>query len=214
MFFKKKISEPVKIILRNPGINVNDLKKQTTSLSNIAETVNELEKKQLIITSYEKNERKLYPNPANNKTLKEYEAIEIEELLKLEEKYPFIKKVERTSESIAGKLKDNLISILLFGSITTFKLAKKSDIDVIIITSKELTEKEQSMITKEFMDLNIEFKADKIAHEVNVVWTTKKDYLSQLHNKTSFSQNLQKNHVLIKGVKEFIKITGVPLTSP
>lgn len=198
MFLKKKIKETLKLIIRNPGINVSELVKQSTSIRDPKTILDALASEKIIFSIQKANQRQLYPNITEENTAL-FETVEYEELLKTKKNYPFIEKILERNELFNKLLGKNLNSILLFGSITREAMTQKSDIDILFIIEEKKMVPEKKM-AKIFQNIIQEIKK-----EINPVWIETKEYKAQLSNPNSFAKQIQQNRTILYGTKKFLK---------
>lgn len=199
MFLKKKIHETIKTILRNPGINVNELLKKTRAIRDPKKILDELEKQKIIYSTKKGNQRQLYANFATqNWPL--FEFVEFEEWLQTKEKYPVLSRLAKRVDTIQRITGSNLQSIVLFGSFARQAAIKNSDIDLLLIFEDQRKIPEQK-IHKLFQNITIETQK-----EINPVWIEKKEFKAQLANPTSFAKQVQQNRIILFGTKNFLAL--------
>ena|SRR3989338_10143892 len=197
MFLKKKIQEPLKIILRNPGINVNELLKQSTAVRNAKQVLDEFQKQKIIISVKKANQRQLFANMEKD-NFPLFECVEMEELNKAKKKYHFLGPILKRTDAIKRLLGQNLRSIILFGSLARFESSGQSDIDLLILV--EDTEKIPELKINKIIQ-NMELEAKK---EISQIWLERKEYRAQLPDPGSLASQIQKNHIILHGTKEFL----------
>lgn len=199
MFLKKKIQETLKIILRNPGINVNELLKKTKAIRDAKKFLDQLEKQKIIYSTKKNNQRQLHANFAlENWPL--FEMVELEEWLQAKQKYPHLNQIMQRIDAIQRIVGSNLQSIVLFGSFVQQAATKDSDIDLLLIVDNQNKIPEQK-INKLLQNATIETKK-----EINPVWMEKKEFKSQLSTPTSFAKKVQQNRILLYGTKNFLSM--------
>ena len=201
MYLKKKIQEPLRIILRNPGINVNELIKQTKAVRDPKKILDELEKQKIIFTATKNNQRQLFAlvNEANRPL---FETVEREELEKTIHLSPYIKKIADHTDTIQRILGPNLHTILIHGSTAKQNTTPDSDVDILFIVENTKTVREDK-IANLFHKLSSETK-----REIMPLWMTQTEFGQQLNDPNSFASQTNKNRILLYGANSFIKLTN------
>lgn len=157
-------------------------KKLKISQKNIALTLNDLEKEG-ILTSITKGNTKYFSLNKRNDLFKRYIH-----LAEVERSINFLKKHPKIAHIFKGK-KEGIICI--FGSYAKEEQRQNSDLDILLIGSKQ--EKE---ITKQAKQFNLDISIKK---------GSKNDFKSMLKNKNPLINEIIENHIIITGFEEFIE---------
>lgn len=188
------------VIVRNPGIHVNALMKIIGSIQDIKAILNELEEANLIESKYVGNIRQLFPILNKSLSISIFELVEEEEKKVMMKKFPIIEKLAKRTDSFEKNFGKNLVSILLFGSIARGSLAKLSDIDILFIMKKENAMQKNKLI-KLFKTVSL-----NTGREINPILIEEKEFKKQLKKTTSFCKQIQKERIILYGIKAFLRL--------
>lgn len=200
MLLLKSKQKILATILRNPGIHVNALMRIVGSLRNIKGILNELEKTNLIHSNYVGNTRQLFPILNNSLSVSTFELIEEQEKNNTATKLPIIKKIINRIDLFKKIFSNNLVSIVLFGSIARGHLTKESDIDILFIVKKEDTTQKNKII-KLFQTISL-----NIEREITPLIIEEKEFKKQLTQANSFAGQVQKERIILYNTKQFITL--------
>lgn len=200
MLLLKSKQRVLAAILRNQGINVNSLMRIVGSLQNMKKILDELEKTKLIYSKQTGNNRQLFPALENSLSLSTFELVEEQEKQGAMEKFPIIKNLAERFDSFKKILGNNLVTIVLFGSIARGHLSKQSDIDILFIVKKD-NAAQKNKLTKLFQTISL-----NTGRETNPIIIEENEFKKQLAKTGSFAKQIQKERVILFNTAEFLKL--------
>lgn len=160
------------------------VKKVDLGQKNIALTLDEMEKKNILKFEFRGKQKLYFLNKKNPLIRLHLIKTEIERTLCFLEKYPLIKNavVEINSNGIT----------CIFGSYTTGTQKEKSDLDIFVIGKAELPE--------------IRKVGEKYDIEISPKIMSRRDFVHGLRKKEPLLAEVMKNHVIISGFEDFVNI--------
>ncbi len=204
MIFHKSGYKILKLIYENPGIRLSELmKKAGVSAATAKKRLNHLIDSEII------TERKiiggkrvllknLYPN------LLSEEGRNVFSLIESEKKQEFFKKNKNLISPFNQLLRniDRWIKIILiFGSFANQSQTKDSDLDILFLVNKKMSENEKNELKKEIERSFVTFN-----HEISPRIDNLKNFKKNIDK--DIYQSIIKNHIVVKGGLEFVGVVG------
>lgn len=187
-------------ILRNPGIHVNALIKIVGSLRDIKRLLNELENSNLIYSKHVGNLRQLFPVLDNSLSASAFELVEAQEKHNSMQKFPVVRELANRIDSFKKIFGNELVSILMFGSVVRGYLSKESDVDVLFIAKNALPGQKNRLVRLcQTISLNL-------GREISAIVIKEAEFKRQLSDNASFASQVRKDRVILHGAKEFLSL--------
>lgn len=199
MIFPKSEYKILKLIYENPGIRLNELiKKARVSVATAKTRLYYLLNSKIIIEEKITGGKRtllknFYPN------LESEEGRNVFSLIESEKKQEFFKKnknligpFKQLLRNVDGKIK----VILIFGSFATYSQTKDSDLDLLFLISEKIN---KNILKKEIERSFVTF-AQEISPRIDILNNFKNNLNKGIY------QTIVKNHVIIKGNLDYIKL--------
>jgi len=200
MIFHKSGYKILKLIYENPGIRLSELmKKAGVSAATAKQRLNYLINLEIIIEKKIIGGKRvllknLYPNLLSEEGKNVFSLIESEKKQEFFEKNKnLISPFNQLIRNLEGKIR----IILVFGSFANQSQTKDSDLDILFLVNKEMSESEKKKLKKEIERSFVTFN-----HEVSPRIDNLKNFKKNLDK--DVYQSIIKNHVVVKGGLEFV----------
>jgi len=138
-------------IYENPGINISELVKETSTAPNIIyKHINDLKNSEVIkeVEVGKNRMKKIYPNLKSENGKLVFSLIEMQ---KKEEFFVKYKSLKGPFIQLLQNLPNNVVCILVFGSYARLAAEKESDLDLLFITTNNKTEKIERILEESFV---------------------------------------------------------------
>lgn len=199
MIFVKSEYKILKLIYENPGIRLTELiKKARVSAETAKNRLKHLESAEIIIVKRITGGKRVilknfYPNFSNEEGRNIFSLIESE---KKQEFFEKNKNLQGPFKQILKNIPAKIKVILIFGSFSTKSQTKDSDLDILFLTTGKI---EEDVLKKEIERSFVTFD-----HEIS----PRVDTLQNFKRKSDkgIYQTIIKNHIIIKGVLDYIKL--------
>ncbi len=199
MIFGKSYFNILKLIYDNPKIRLNELiKKSRISVYTAKDRINNLLNSNFIIEEKIIGGKKtliknFYPN------LLSEEGQYVFSLIELEKKNLFFKRFPKLIgpfKQLITNLESRTKTIIIFGSFANFSQTKESDLDILFLINKK--------IDINNLKKNIERSFITFDHEIS----PRIDFLNNFkkNKNKGIYQTIIKNHIIIKGALDYIKL--------
>lgn len=199
--FLKSEFRILKLIYENPGIRLNELiKRAKVSVATAKKRLDHLSSLGIVIEKEVIGGKRIilrnfYPN------LSSEEGKNVFSLIESEKKQRFFKKNKNLVgpfRQLVKNVNNKIKIILIFGSFATYSQTKDSDLDILFLISKK--------INKDMLKKEIERSFVTFDHEISSRIDTLNNFKKNMNK--GIYQTTIKNHIIIKGSTDFIKLIG------